>query len=124
MALQNTKARFDFIILKSTGEDALKHWIAQLQALNILNTLYCQKLHGQLAHKEKRDGKGKGKMMGDGLPCVLSGDVFYEMVVEFKAWQKGKARKAEARNQAWGANVEALGLQKKEDKERVARNIL
>jgi hypothetical protein len=61
--------------------------------LNVLNTLYCKKLHSQLAHKEKntkekRDGKGKGKLMGDGLPCFLLGDVFYEMVVEFEAWQK------------------------------------
>ena len=94
MALQNTEA----------GKDALKLWIAQLQALNILNTLYCQKLRGQLAHKEKKDGKGKGKMMGDGLPCVLSGDVFYEMVVEFKAWQKGKASKAEAKK-CWSTGV-------------------
>ena len=65
------------------GEDALKLQIAQLQASNILNALYCQKLHGQLAHncKEKKtkekDGKGKEKLMGDRLPCVLSGDVFY-----------------------------------------------
>jgi hypothetical protein len=60
--------------------------------------------------------------MGDGLPCFLSGDVFYEMVVEFEAWQKGEAREAEARKQARGATAEALGLWKKEDKERVARN--
>ena len=48
--------------------------------------------------------------MGDRLPCVLSGEVFYEMVVEFEAQQKGEARGAEARNQAQGANAEALGL--------------
>jgi len=95
MALRDTEA----------GEDALKLQIAQLQASNVLNTLYCQKLRGQLAHKEKktkekRDGKGKGKLMGDKLPCFLSGDVFYEMVVEFEARQKGEARDAEARKQA------------------------
>jgi hypothetical protein len=95
MALRDTEA----------GEDALKLRIAQLQASNVLNALYCQKLRGQLAHKEKktkkkRDGKGKGKLMGDGLPCCLSGDVFYEMVVEFEAQQKGEAREAEARKQA------------------------
>ena len=41
MALPDTEA----------GEDALKLQIAQIQASNILNSLYCQKLHGQLAHK-------------------------------------------------------------------------
>ena len=117
MALRDTEA----------GEDALKLRIAQLQASNVLNALYCQKLRGQLAHKEKktkekRDSKGKGKLMGDGLPCFLSGDVFYERVVEFEARQKGEAREAEARKDARGANAEALGLWKKEDKERVARN--
>ena len=60
--------------------------------------------------------------MGDGLPCFLSGDVFYEMVVEFEAWQKQEAREAEARKQVRGANAEALVLWKKEDKERVVRN--
>ncbi|KIM83159.1 hypothetical protein PILCRDRAFT_69879, partial [Piloderma croceum F 1598] len=117
MALRDTETR----------EDALKLRIAQLQASNVLNALYCQKLRGQLAHKEKktkekRDGKGKGKLMGDGLPCFLSGDVFYEMVVEFEAWQKREAREAEARKQAQVANAEALVLWKKEDKEKVAKN--
>ena len=60
--------------------------------------------------------------MGDRLPCFLSGDVFYERVVEFEARQKGEAREAEARKDARGANAEALGLWKKEDKKRVARN--
>jgi len=30
-------------------------------------------------------GKWKGKLMGDGLPCFLSRDWFYEKVVKFEA---------------------------------------
>jgi len=50
--------------------------------------------------KQKRDGKGKGKLMGHGLPRFLSGNVFYTMVVVFEAQQKQEAREAEARKQA------------------------
>ena len=60
--------------------------------------------------------------MGDVLPCFLSGDVFYEMVVEFEAWQKQEAREAEASKQVQGDNAEALGLWKREDRGRVERN--
>jgi hypothetical protein len=47
-------------------------------------------LHGQLENYEKKkaDGKGKGKLMGDGLPQLLSGDEFYERVVEFMKEQE------------------------------------
>lgn len=66
----------------------------ELQALNILNELYCGKLHGQLAHREetKEKGKGKGKLMGDGLPCMLTDDDFYEKVVVHEDGQKQVAK--------------------------------
>jgi hypothetical protein len=35
--------------------------------------------------------------MGDGLPCFLSGDSFYEKVVEFEARQRQKERTKEAK---------------------------
>ena len=56
----------------------------ELQATNILNEAYCSRIHGQLAHQEAKKTKlgGKGKLMGDGLPCLLSGDMFFERVVD------------------------------------------
>jgi hypothetical protein len=70
--------------------------------------------------REKSD-QSRGGIRGAGLPCFLSGDVFYEMVVEFETWQKREAREAEARKQARGANAEALMLCKKEDRQGTMR---
>ena len=42
--------------------------------------------HTKIRRQKKREVKGK--LMRDGLPCFLSDDVFYEMVVEFEAWKK------------------------------------
>ncbi|KAG6328433.1 hypothetical protein ID866_10657 [Astraeus odoratus] len=61
---------------------ALKQWLITLHASNILNEMYCAKLHSQLAQHERKKGrKGKGKVLGDGLPWLLSGDEFYNKVV-------------------------------------------
>jgi len=60
--------------------------VVQLQATNILNEAYCSRLCGQLAYQEakKAESGAKGKLMGSGLPCLLSGDVFYEKVVDLE----------------------------------------
>lgn len=56
----------------------LKNQIIELQAVNIL--------HHQLAHQGKSSLKGKEKLVGDGLLRLLSGDDFYEKVVEHTKW--------------------------------------
>jgi len=55
-----------------------------------------------MAHKEekKANPKGKGKLMSDELPCLLSGDWFYEQAVDFEAWQQIKEWEKEARLEA------------------------
>lgn len=79
-----------------------KHYhrrILELQATNILNEAYCKALKEKLAfrlEKEKK-GKGKGKLMGDGLPVMLTGDWFYEWVVEFEADMRRKEQDKESR---------------------------
>lgn len=73
-------------------ERALLRRVYKLQATNILNNLYCAKIRGQLAHHEQKKGKKTaGRLMGDGLPILLSDDVFYEKVVEFEARQRREA---------------------------------
>jgi hypothetical protein len=78
------------------AEQRAEKWktrFAHAQASNVLNEMYCTKLQFQLQHAEekKAKGKGKGKLVGDGLPLLLSGDEFYEKVVEFTQWQKEEA---------------------------------
>ncbi|PBK71048.1 hypothetical protein ARMSODRAFT_884252 [Armillaria solidipes] len=92
--------------------------LIELQAINILNKTYCKALHEQLAFydKNKKQAGDKGKLMGDGLPVLLTGDLFYEHVVEFEAeqrrkeWQKaerkaGKADRGKALEE-WKAQVQ------------------
>src|ERR1700678_2528127 len=54
-----------------------------LQASNILNEAYAQRLCAKLAAQEEKCNKKKlTKLVGDGLPQLLSGDEFYELVQE------------------------------------------
>jgi hypothetical protein len=81
---------------------SLKRRVIELQAANVLNEMYCNMLRGQLAKQEEKrqKGKEKGKLIGDGLPRLLSGDEFYEKVVVYeeerkKAVAEKKSRKIE-----------------------------
>ncbi|KIJ63711.1 hypothetical protein HYDPIDRAFT_49718, partial [Hydnomerulius pinastri MD-312] len=69
---------------------ALKQCLIASQAATILNEMYCSKLRGQLAHYEdkKHKGVGKGKVLGDGLPRLLSGKEFFQKVVKFEEAQQ------------------------------------
>lgn len=73
-ALQEAEAQTTF----------LQDRLLSLQASNILNEAYCTCIQGQLAHQEakKAGPKGKGKLMGDSMPVLLTGDVFYKKVVD------------------------------------------
>lgn len=104
-------------------EASLQRRVLELQATNILNEAYCSKLRGQLARKEEKvEQKGKGKLMGSGLPCLLSGDWFYERVVEFEAWQKREEHDKEARQQARTDRASALEEWRSQEEERKRQN--
>jgi hypothetical protein len=64
-------------------EAAQKVIMSGMQSMIILQGMYCNSLHGQLtAQEESRNNSKKcGKLMGNGLPCYLSGDAFYTRVV-------------------------------------------
>lgn len=64
----------------------------ELQAASVLNEAYCLRLQGQLVHqKEKKNAdSGNGKLMEDGMLCLLSGDVFFKKVTNHLAAQKQK----------------------------------
>ena len=47
-------------------ERVLLHHVYELQATNILNNLYCAKIHRQLAHHEKKKEKKKKNREADG----------------------------------------------------------
>jgi hypothetical protein len=99
----------------------LNHTI-ELQASNILNEAYCSKLKWHLAHQEnKKKDKGKGTLVGDGLPCVLTGDAFYEAVVEFKKAKVAEERDAETKKDARAVYAAALKEWKEGEAARKAK---
>ncbi|TFK22488.1 hypothetical protein FA15DRAFT_596034 [Coprinopsis marcescibilis] len=79
--------------------ERLRARVIQLQAASILNEAHCNMLRFRLLAKEEKAKKvgGKGKLMGDGLPRLLSGDEFYQKVVEFTEWQGQEEARKEAR---------------------------
>ncbi|PBK71415.1 hypothetical protein ARMSODRAFT_1017314 [Armillaria solidipes] len=84
----------------------------ELQATNILNKAYCKALHEQLAFQEaKKSRKGKGRLMGDGLPVLLTSDFFYEQMGKeerkkaLTVW-KEKVAKRQKIMDAWQAEWE------------------
>jgi len=103
-------------------EESLKLCLIELQATNILNEAYCSRPRGQLAHKEDKgkQTKGKGKLVGDGLPCLLSGDVFYEKVVDAEAGQRQEEREKVARKGLREDRAELLVEWKKQQEVRKA----
>ncbi|KAG8215289.1 hypothetical protein J3R82DRAFT_8850 [Butyriboletus roseoflavus] len=64
-----------------TTEAWLKTQVTDLHAADVLNGIYCNRLHSQLAAREEKEHnakKKKGKLMGDGLPKYLTGNEFYQ----------------------------------------------
>ncbi|KDR65757.1 hypothetical protein GALMADRAFT_148409 [Galerina marginata CBS 339.88] len=90
----------------------------KLQASNILNEAYTKHLRRALeAKKKKRDKKSGIKLIGDGLPKMLSGDKFYELAQakEKEVWEF--ARQKEARKDDWVAYDAAVEVWVVEDQE-------
>ncbi|KAI5987137.1 hypothetical protein EDC04DRAFT_2913094 [Pisolithus marmoratus] len=97
-------------------EDQYKASTVEMQSVLVLQTMHCNRIMSQLAaheEKEKEKKKRKGKLMGDGLPRLLTGEAFYNRVVEFE-----KAAAAEEKE----SQAKALGAWKAADKERRQRN--
>jgi hypothetical protein len=70
----------------------------ELQASNILNEAYTERLRKALETKEEKKNKGKGtKLVGDGLPKLLTGDAFYELAKEKEKEVREIEKQKEAR---------------------------
>ncbi|KAF9005350.1 hypothetical protein BDZ89DRAFT_966568 [Hymenopellis radicata] len=102
---------------------ALRRRMMELQASNILNEAYCTVLREQLAFKTGKAKKKKeeisGRLMGDGLPVLLTGDFFYERVVEWEKEQSRKKTQKEDRRVAKEARNARLDKWKEQCQERL-----
>jgi hypothetical protein len=82
------------------------------QAQLVLADRHCSLLQGQLNAKEtsaaaRREGKGKGKLMGDGLPRVLTQGTFYDQCVENRRLEEA-AQEAKRQREIKNAEVKRI----------------
>lgn len=105
---------------------ALQAWLRKAQASNVLNQLYCNRLHSQLAFTEEKNkkvkGKRKGQLMGNGLPAFLSGDEWWEKLMDWEAAQQEEERQRTAKRQEKEEMAEHIAIWKSSEKVQVERN--
>ncbi|KAI5821640.1 hypothetical protein K523DRAFT_199372, partial [Schizophyllum commune Tattone D] len=107
---------------KEDEAEASQRRVLELQAINVLNEAYCAAMSKKLASKEEKKtrGKGKGCLMGDGLPVLVTGDYFYERVLEFEREQVRKEARREARGADHQSTERALKEWEESEVERKA----
>ena len=65
-------------------ETRYKSALVGMQSTMVLQSMFCERLSGQLATQEEKQKKKrkKGQLNGDGLPRLLTSDEFYDRVVQ------------------------------------------
>ncbi|KAF9238112.1 hypothetical protein BU15DRAFT_48011 [Melanogaster broomeanus] len=85
--------------------------------------MFCDRLSGQLAaQEEKRKRKKTGQLNGDGLPRLLTGDEFYNRVVEHQNACEAEKVAQEDRRKRKDEQSELLTEWRKAETERKKRN--
>lgn len=96
-----------------------------LQGQAVLQQLYAKRVRTQLAAKEEKavkKGKGKGKHLKDGLPRLLTGEAYFQHVVQHEEAMKEKEREKDARKKARESQAAEMVLWEQADQERRERN--
>ncbi|KIL56474.1 hypothetical protein M378DRAFT_1034675 [Amanita muscaria Koide BX008] len=113
------------LLAKQAQIDFLKGQVLQQQATMVLQRLYCARVRRQLAAKERKvdkNGKKGGKLLGDGLPHLLTDDEFYERIkAHWEAVEVAELEQA-ARKQKKLDLAAELESWKKDEAERKKRN--
>ena len=107
-------------------EVLLKEQTIKMQSMMVLQNLHCERLCNQLATSEEKGkekkGKGKGRLMTDGLPKLLTGDKFFNRVVAHVESQETEARERAAKRQKREQYGKVLQAWVRDEEERKARN--
>jgi hypothetical protein len=113
------------VALQESGqrEEETKRQMIGLQAASVLQIQYCDRVRGQLAAQEEKAGRKKGtRLVGDGLPRMLTGDVFVAQVITHENAMEAEAREKEMRAKRRAERSEELAHWKREEIERKERN--
>lgn len=115
----------DALCQSFTHEDCMKADLLRTQSAMVLQSMYCSQVKGQLAAQEEKEQNGKTKkvkLMGDGLSRYLTGDEFYDCVIEN---DKRATEEEQAQEERWkrrDERGEALAVWKQAEASRVERN--
>lgn len=83
-------------------ETQYKRALTGMQSTMVLQSMFCERLSGQLATQEEKQKKKrkKGQLNGDGLPRLLTSDEFYNRVVQHEnACEEEEVARESRRNQ-------------------------
>jgi len=108
-----------------TREDQSKAELIRVQSSVVLQAMFCERLSSQLAaqeEKQKSAHKKKGKLVGDGLPRLLTGDEFHGRVVEHEKVVVEEDKAREERRKQRDERVEVMGPWKEAETARLERN--
>ncbi|KAJ7270586.1 hypothetical protein B0H12DRAFT_994743, partial [Mycena haematopus] len=101
-----------------------KRQMIAMQSVMVLNGAYVDVVRGQLAAQEKKKGRGnkKGRLVGDGLPRLLTSREFVRRVTEFEQQATEKAEELAKRKASREEKSEAMKQWKVLDDTRKERN--
>jgi len=108
----------------STANSSHKTQIITMQSSLVLNGAYVDSVRGQLEAQEeaKKNKQKKGRLVGDGLPRLLTSRSFTQQVRDHVAEVAQKANEVQARKVARRARANVMGEYKAAEAERVAKN--
>ncbi|KAF9008306.1 hypothetical protein BDQ17DRAFT_1236928 [Cyathus striatus] len=101
-----------------------KQVMVETLATSVLQDVYVREVKAHLEQYEKKSQKkrNKNRIFGDGLPKLMTDDVFYNNVVAVETVVAREKRAKEERRVINAKHSEALKMWKRADEERVARN--
>ncbi|KAF8059285.1 hypothetical protein FPV67DRAFT_1426358 [Lyophyllum atratum] len=102
---------------------AQKGRLVSMQGSLVLANVYCDRLHEQLAAQDEHEKKKvKGRLVGDGLPRLLTATDFVTRVSDFHKAAVQKAAETTQKKASWAERAEAMKEWKRLDDERKERN--
>ncbi|KAJ7438902.1 hypothetical protein B0H11DRAFT_1752326 [Mycena galericulata] len=117
---ENLQAALREVLAKNAEQ---KSQMITMQSCLVLNGAYCDVVRGQLAaQEESRKKKAKGRLVGDGLPRLLTSADFVERVIAFHDAAKQKAADLETRKATRNERSSAMEEWKALEADRKARN--
>ncbi|KAF9007689.1 hypothetical protein BDZ89DRAFT_898224, partial [Hymenopellis radicata] len=94
-----------------------------MQATTVIQNTYVRRTHAQLQEQEekKKRPKKKSRKFGDGLAKLVTGDTFYQTVVEHEQAAEEETAAKEARADVKTDYQEAIAIWTRNEEKRVAR---